>query len=98
MDDSSTSFGEDSNSMSSKPEEDEKKSRAAKKKGRQKTTVVTRYQASQSQSGLPTFEAAAAVAAPRSEKRPRKAGFRDQFLPKVRSIHNSPHVLASSQL
>jgi hypothetical protein len=85
MDDSSTSFGEDSNSVSWKTKEDDRKPRAAKKKGSKTSLQPT------SQSGLPTFAAAAAAAAPRNEKRPRKAGFRDHFLPKVRSIRNTNH-------
>jgi len=45
-----------------------------------------------SQSGLPTFAAAAAAAAPRvptKEKKPRRAGFREQFLQKVRGAHDN---------
>ncbi len=53
--------------------------------------VVARHPASQS--GLPTLPAAAAAAAPpvsRGEKKPRRAGFREQFLQQVRSKSISP--------
>jgi hypothetical protein len=53
-------------------------------------------------SGLPTFADAAAAAAPTvplKEKKPRRAGFRDEFVQKVRRASTrSPHVLASIQL
>jgi hypothetical protein len=87
---------EDSNSVSSKPEDDDKQ----QKKG--STASATRFDSTsrsatasvvvrhpESQSGLPTFAAAAAAAAPQLEKGPRKAGLRDQFLPKVRSFENT---------
>jgi hypothetical protein len=54
-------------------------------------TVVERHSTSQS-SGLPTFADAAAAAAPLvplREKKPRRAGFREQFLQKVRTIQNT---------
>ena len=44
------------------------------------------------QLGLPTFAAAASAAAPTvppAKKKPRRAGFREQFLQQVRSIHHS---------
>lgn len=53
--------------------------------------VVARHPASQS--GLPTLPAAATAAAPpvsRGEKKPRRAGFREQFLQQVRSKSISP--------
>lgn len=56
-------------------------------------TVVARHSTSQS-SGLPSFAAAAAAAAaappvPLRERKPRRPGFREQFLQKVRSIRNT---------
>ncbi len=97
----SNSVMEDSNSVSSKPEDDNKQQpRVARKKGSKASattfdstsrsataSVVVRQP--ESQSGLPTFAAAAAAAAPQLEKGPRKAGLRNQFLPKVRSFENT---------
>jgi hypothetical protein len=56
------------------------------------STAVARQPTSQSGSGLPTLAAAAAAAAPRArvprkEKKPRRAGFRDEFVPMVRIIN-----------
>ena len=54
------------------------------------TIAVARHPTAQS--GLPTLAAAAAAtapAAPTVEKKPRRAGFRDEFLPMVISIKNS---------
>jgi len=54
------------------------------------TEAATRYP--ESQSGLPSLADAAAAAAPpvpRSEKKTRRFGFREQFLQQVRSIQNT---------
>jgi hypothetical protein len=68
------------------------------------STAVARHPTARS--GLPTFvsfvaddAAAAAPTVPLKEKKPRRAGFRGQFLQKVSGAStSSPHVLASIQL
>jgi len=89
---------DDSNSVSSRPEDDRKQphvrrsdtsSTTNEPASASATVTVSTAAARQptSQSGLPTLAAAAAAAAPRvpmKEKKPRRAGFRDEFVPMVR--------------
>jgi len=63
------------------------------------STVGVRHLAAHP-SGLPTFAAAAAAAAPPippREKKPRRAGFREQFLQQVRGASINPsHVIVTT--
>jgi hypothetical protein len=93
----------DSTSVSSRPEDDRKQPRmrwsdtsSTTNEPALASAIVTVSVAAArqptSQSGLPTFAAAAAAAAPRvpmKEKKPRRAGFREQFLQKVRGAHDN---------
>ena len=92
----------DSTSVSSRPEDDRKQphmrwsdtsSTTNEPASASATVTVSTAAARQptSQSGLlPTLAASAAAAAPRvpmKEKKPRRAGFRDEFVPMVRIIN-----------
>jgi hypothetical protein len=102
---------EDSNSVSYKPEVDKQPrmrwsdisfttNESSSTSSTVVSTSVARHPTAQSEI-LPTFAAAAAAAAPTvplKEKKPRRDGFREQFLQKVKGASKARHVLVSTQL
>jgi hypothetical protein len=103
------SEGGDSTSVSSKPENNKQRrmrsgdisSTTNEPSSASATVSSVGAKHPTAQSALPTLADAAVAAAPPTaavKKKPRRAGFRQQFLQQVRETSRPPHVLTSIQL